>query len=130
MVTGLSYVDNTSRCTHLVELVDRTGHISSLLCGNTGQLKDTVKDLSVVDLDSVLADIQSRQGLAEDTQDLGVRDHGVVVAGNVEILYISGRIVAMEGINQHIGRTLSSFLWTGRADLDGTPCQCGIASCW
>lgn len=72
----------------LVELVDRRRDGTRLLSGHAGELKDAVEDLAVVELDGVLWDLERIQRLAEDVQDLGVGNHGVVGAGNVKVALV------------------------------------------
>ena len=90
---------------HLVELVDRGRDRPDLFWRYTAHFEDAVQDSAVVQLwthvnlalprarrrptylDGELAHIQSRQDCANQTDDLGVGNHDVKRASNIEVLY-------------------------------------------
>ena len=76
---------------YLIQFVDRGADRPEHVTRDAAHLEDAVEDLPVVHLHHELAHFQRSEDLLDDLDALRVRDHGVVGAGNVEIL--EGKII-------------------------------------
>ncbi|KAI3488264.1 hypothetical protein L1887_47803 [Cichorium endivia] len=72
----------------LVELVDGGADGADLVGRDAADVKDAVEDLAVVDLDGEALDAEGVERLDEDAEHLGVGNHGVVDAGDVDVALV------------------------------------------
>jgi hypothetical protein len=72
--------------TNLVQLVNGRADGPEHVGLDSADLEDAIEDLPVVDLDYEVADVQRRQNLGHDLHALNVRNHRVVLTGDIEIL--------------------------------------------
>jgi hypothetical protein len=75
-----------NRFTNLVQLVNGRADGPEHVGLDSADLEDAIEDLSVVDLDDEVTDVQRRQNFGNDLHALHVRNHWVVLTGDVEIL--------------------------------------------